>query len=167
MELLVVRHAIAVDADEFASTGQSDDLRPLTPEGATRMRAVARGLRSIVPGVERIATSPLTRAMQTAAILADEYDLEPVSTDSLRPEARYESLLRWWSSKPGTSVMAIVGHEPHLSGLVSWLLAGSDSPFIELKKGAACLLEFESTPSVAKGTLLWSLAPAHLRRLGD
>lgn len=163
----MVRHAIAVDAEAFESTGQSDDLRPLTPEGVTRMRAVARGLRSIVPAVERVSTSPLTRAMQTAAILADEYDLQPVTTDSLRPDARYESFLVWWSSKPSTSITAIVGHEPHLSGLVSWLLAGSDDPFIELKKGAACLLEFEGAPSAAKGTLLWSLAPAHLRRLGD
>lgn len=161
-----MRHAIAVDAESFASTSQSDDLRPLTAEGATKMRAAARGLRSIIPGVERVCTSPLIRAVQTAAILADEYDLQSVTTDSLKPEAPYESFLRWCSSTPSTAVMAIVGHEPHLSGLVSWLLAGSDRFFIELKKGAACLLSFDRAPSASAGTLLWSLAPAHLRRLG-
>lgn len=43
MKLLVIRHGIAMDKDEFARTGQSDDLRPLTAEGMSEMNRVAEG----------------------------------------------------------------------------------------------------------------------------
>lgn len=165
MKLLVVRHGIAMEREDFSSTGQSDDFRPLTPEGETEMRAVARGLRAIIPRVDRLASSPLTRAVQTAAILAEAFGLKPVTTDSLRPEARYESFVRWCGSTPSAVVLAVAGHDPHLSGLVSWLLAGSDRPFIELKKGAGCLVEFDGTVAKSSGTLVWSLAPAQIHRL--
>lgn len=165
LKLLVVRHGIAMEREDFSSTGQSDDSRPLTKKGETEMRAVARGLRAIIPRVDRLASSSLTRALQTAAILAEAFGLKPVTTDSLRPEARYESFIGWCGSAQSGAVLAAVGHDPHLSGLVSWLLAGSDHPFIELKKGAACLLAFEGAPAKSSGTLVWSLAPAQLHRL--
>ncbi|HEX7242015.1 MAG TPA: histidine phosphatase family protein, partial [Longimicrobiaceae bacterium] len=73
MQLLVVRHAIAEDREEFARTGADDSLRPLTPEGRRRMRRAARGLRRLVPRLGLLASSPLTRAAQTAQILAEAY----------------------------------------------------------------------------------------------
>ena len=39
MELLIIRHAIAEDRDEFAESGKSDDERPLTDAGSRRMMA--------------------------------------------------------------------------------------------------------------------------------
>jgi phosphohistidine phosphatase SixA len=60
----------------------------------------------------------------------------------------------------------IVGHEPHLSGLVSWLLASSERPLIELKKAAACLLDIEEDAGASSGVLLWSMTPKHLRTIG-
>ena len=41
MELLIVRHAIAV---EQGTPGVSDEERPLTPEGRTKFTKAARGL---------------------------------------------------------------------------------------------------------------------------
>ena len=166
MNLLVVRHATAADKDEFARTGKSDDLRPLTPAGKREMREVARGLREIVPAIDILATSPLVRAVQTAEILADSYERKLVSVDSLRPEARYEDFAIWARGHGGKKTVAIVGHEPHLSGLASWLLASSKRSLLELKKGAACLLEFEESPGAGAATLLWSMAPKHLRAIG-
>jgi phosphohistidine phosphatase SixA len=61
--------------------------------------------------------------------------------------------------------VAVVGHEPDLSGLVSWLLAGAARPLVALGKGAACLLELEK-PAARTATLLWLLPPRGLRRLG-
>jgi phosphohistidine phosphatase SixA len=63
-------------------------------------------------------------------------------------------------------MVAIVGHEPHLSGLVSWLLASSKQSLLELKKAAACLLEVEDASGPSSATLLWSMAPKHLRAIG-
>lgn len=166
MKLLVVRHATAADKDEFARTGKSDDLRPLTPAGKREMREVARGIRDLVPEVDALATSPLVRAMQTAEILGDAYDRKPVSVEWLRPEASYESFAQWARSHREKEMVVIVGHEPHLSGLASWLLAASERPLLELKKAAACLLELEGNSGASSALLLWSMAPKHLRAIG-
>jgi phosphohistidine phosphatase len=166
MRVLVVRHAAAADKEEFARAGKSDDLRPLTAVGKREMREVTRGLREIVPGVDVLATSPLVRAVQTAEILGDSYKKRLVIIESLRPEARYEDFATWAREHGDKNTVAIVGHEPHLSGLVSWLLASSTRSLLELKKGAACLLEFEDSPGAGAGTLLWSMAPKHLRAVG-
>jgi phosphohistidine phosphatase len=165
MKLLVVRHAPAADKKEFARTGKSDDLRPLTAAGKREMRDVARGIRAVVPKVDALATSPLVRAVQTAEILADAYDGKPVSVDWLRPEASYEDFAQWARSHRAKKMVAIVGHEPHLSGLVSWLLAESKRSLLELKKGAACLLEVEEASGPSSATLLWSMAPKNLRAI--
>lgn len=166
MKVLVVRHATAADKEEFARTGKSDDLRPLTAAGKREMRAVARGLRETVPTIDILATSPLVRAVQTAEILGDSYKKKLVSVESLRPEARYEDFAIWARGHGGEKTVVIVGHEPHLSGLVSWLIASSKRSLLELKKGAACLVEFEESPGAGAGTLLWSMAPKHLRAVG-
>jgi phosphohistidine phosphatase len=46
MKLLIVRHAIAEEREDFARTGKDDRLRPLTDDGRKRMKQGARGLRS-------------------------------------------------------------------------------------------------------------------------
>jgi phosphohistidine phosphatase len=171
MHLLVVRHAIAEDRAVFARTGRSDDLRPLTDDGRAKMRRAADGLRSVAPEVDLIAASPLVRAKETAEIVAGALDVdELVTIEALRPEAPYEELVNWAASKDGgadADVIAIVGHEPHLSGLITWLMTGSDDSRLDLKKGAAVLLSFDDGVRRGEGTLQWALAPGHLRRLGD
>ena len=166
MRLLVVRHAAAEDKDEFARTGRSDDLRPLTAEGRRDMREAARGLRDVVPKLDVLATSPLVRAVETAEILGAAYDRKHVIVEALRPESRYDDLARWAREHAKQDVVAIVGHEPHLSGLVSWLLVGANRSFLDLKKGAACMLEIEDAPSAGSAVLLWSMAPKQLRAIG-
>ena len=69
MKLLLIRHAIAEEREDFEKTGKDDRLRPLTDEGRKKMKQAARGLKEVVPHVDLLATSPLTRAAQTGAIL--------------------------------------------------------------------------------------------------
>jgi phosphohistidine phosphatase len=166
VRLLVVRHAAAEDKDAFARREKNDELRPLTAEGKRDMREGARGLRSVVPKLDVLATSPLARALETAEILGAEYDSEHVIVDALRPESSYDDLARWTRQHAKRDVIAIVGHEPHLSGLVSWLLAGATDSFIDLKKGAAALLEIEGPPAASSAMLLWSMTPRQLRAIG-
>lgn len=167
IELLVVRHAIAEDREEFAATGQSDDLRPLTKRGRGRMEDAARGLASLTERPDVIATSPYTRAAETAAIVAAAFGgPEPVSEKLLTGEGTDDVLASWLRDKAGgaDAKVAIVGHEPQLSGFVSYLL-GARGNVVDLKKGAACLLQVD--PSVKQGSavLVWALAPGQLRRL--
>jgi phosphohistidine phosphatase len=73
MKVLIIRHAIAEERDDFARTGKDDRLRPLTDEGRKKMKQAARGLKALVPEIDLLATSPLTRAAQTAAVLDSVY----------------------------------------------------------------------------------------------
>ena len=167
-QLLVVRHAIAEDAADYAREHPDDAGRPLTPEGTKKMKRVALGLRTLVPELQLLATSPLTRAVQTAEILAAAYDgMKPVVVPTLAPAQSAADVTRWLAGERRHDNVAIVGHEPGLSRAVSWLLAGSERPFVEIKKGAALLLAFPDTAEAASATLLWALTPSQLRGLGD
>lgn len=167
MLLVVIRHAIALTREEFARTGRDDALRPLSAEGREKMRGNAAGLRQLVPQLDLLAASPLTRAQQTARIVAKRYPgVRQVTTSSLEPESELASFGEWLRARRA-DVVAVVGHEPHLGSLVTWLLTGVEDSRIPLKKGAACLLEFRATPEAGSARLRWALTPSQLRRLGD
>lgn len=164
MELLVIRHGAAMDKDEFAKTGKSDDLRPLTAEGIGEMKQVAQGLREQVKKLDLLATSPLVRAVQTAEIVAEAYGV-PVSetTTSLSPDAELQEFEDWCADLGEVKRLAVVGHEPHLTTLVTWLLTGEAESRIDLKKGGACLLDFDSRVKRDSGILNWLMTPGQLR----
>ena len=165
-QLLVVRHAIAEDAAEWARNHPDDAGRPLTSEGKKKMKRVVEALRALVPEIQLIATSPFTRAVQTAEILAAAYDgLDPVVVPVLAPAQSADDVTRWLIGERRHDTVAIVGHEPGLGRVTSWLLSKSERSFVEIKKGAALLLSFPDTVDVAAATLLWSLTPAQLRGL--
>jgi phosphohistidine phosphatase len=166
MQLLVIRHAIAETREQFASTGQDDSLRPLTKEGRKRMALAAKGLRRVVGEIDLLATSPLVRAAETAAIVAREYDdVIPVPVDALKPESKPTAFISWLRQQEGAEVVAVVGHEPTLGTFVTWLLTGIAEPRVPLRKGGACLLDFAGRPARSGATLRWSLTPTLLRRI--
>jgi phosphohistidine phosphatase len=167
MQVLVIRHAIAEDKEQFQRTGESDDLRPLTPDGRRKMKSAARGLRALATEVDLLATSPLVRAVQTAEIVAEAYkNLKTTTARQLRPEERVQSVLKWLARHKRGSVVALVGHEPQLGILVGWLLTGLQKSFVEMKKGGACLIEMDESMRPGRAKLLWFLTPSQLRAIG-
>jgi phosphohistidine phosphatase len=168
MKLLVVRHGPAEDREAFAATGQPDDLRPLTQRGRRRTKRAARGLDTLVVGIDVLASSPLTRARQTAELLGERLGGgEIVTLPELAPDAPADALVPWLEQQTAEGVVALVGHEPHLGFLVGWLLTGRHDSFVELRKGGACLLEFDGAVAAGDAMLVWALAPRHLRALGE
>jgi phosphohistidine phosphatase len=166
MQLLVIRHAIAEDRDAFASSGRDDSERPLTAAGRDKMRRVAAGLRRAVPQVDLLAASPYVRAMQTAELVAEAYGIEAIKkVDALVPDAPLQQFLAWLERKASADVVAIVGHEPHLGELVTWLMSGLPESRVEMKKGGAGLLEFHGQPGAGVGVLRWLMTPGQLRDL--
>jgi phosphohistidine phosphatase len=166
MDLLVIRHAIAQDGEKWAKTGEPDERRPLTKKGRKKMRRVAKGLHRLVPDLDLLATSPLTRAVQTAEIVGKRYgELAVVVLNDLQPERPFTALLEWLRRLDDVDVAAIVGHEPHLSGFVSWVLSGTQGSQLELKKGAACMVSFPQQLEAGAARLTWSLTPAQLRAI--
>jgi phosphohistidine phosphatase len=169
MHLLVIRHAIAEDRDEFAESGHDDSERPLTRIGRRRMRRNARGLQRIAPPIDRIASSPYVRAFDTAQIVVEtlgiQADIEVI--DALTPEQPNEALLSWLSSQAQDATVAVVGHEPHLGRLVTWLMTGSSESHVVFKKGGVCLLDLGVRPAAGSALLHWLLTPAQLRAIAD
>lgn len=167
MKLLLIRHAIAEEREDFAKTGKDDRLRPLTDEGRKKMKQAAKGLREIVPEIDLLATSPLTRAAQTGAIVDSIYGgLKEVEIEELAPEATPTDFLRWLR-KQKAETLAAVGHEPSMSLILSWFLTGTERRIHSFRKGGACLLEFTGEVDAGTATLLWALTPAQLRDLAD
>src|SRR5512139_4283188 len=119
MQICLVRHAIAV---ERGTAGFADDrARPLTPEGRSRMKAGAQGLKRLVTP-EAILTSPILRAKQTADILEDVCKAPVKLLDALGTGEHSAAIEACAAS--GRERVILVGHEPWMSELLSVLLAG-------------------------------------------
>jgi phosphohistidine phosphatase len=164
-ELYILRHGIAV---EPGTPGIPDDERPLTPKGRKRMHEIARGLRRLDLQLERIVTSPLPRARETAKIAAEELDAENLleTADVLTSGSDVASISNWLRERTEDRLM-IVGHNPDLSDLITLLVLGRRKPgplICDLKKGGIAALQ-PSTASPDRYDLLWVATPRLIRRL--
>jgi phosphohistidine phosphatase len=166
MKVLIIRHGPAGDPQAWEAEGRDDRLRPLTPDGKKDMREAAFGLATLQPKVDLVASSPLVRAAQTAEIVASEYQCKVVTVDALQPDEEPGKTLEWLRTQPDSATVALVGHEPHLSSLVCYMLTGKKGAFLELKKGGACHLEARSV-SAGSFILKWLLTLRELGRLGE
>ncbi len=159
--LYLLRHGIAFPpgSPDFTETE-----RPLTTKGARRVEQVAEGLRAIGCELDRIVSSPLARAWQTAEIVAKVLgrtdQLEP--DDALRAGESAESVRSWLGQRPESRLL-IVGHEPWMSDLVRLLVVGSAGPPIcQLRKGGVAALASESDGLYR---IEWLARPRLLRKL--
>ena len=167
MKLVIFRHGPAGNRKEWEAEGRDDRERPLTPKGKKEVRKAAAGLADLVPALDVLATSPLVRAAQTAKIVAAEYGSEIESLEALAPERDPEEMLVWLEAHNSAPTLAVVGHEPHLSTLACYLLTGTKTSFLELKKGGACLLDLSQTCRPGSAVVEWLLTDRELRRLGE
>lgn len=168
MILYLIRHGIADPASE--AEGEADTQRSLTPKGRKRLRQIARALKAFKPPIEVILTSPYLRAAQTAQILSKQLGLDDakiVTTPALAPGGDAARLIEEVAMRAGSaSAVALVGHEPGLSRLISVLISGKPDLAIVMKKGGVCRLAAESPSYGSCAALEWLMAPAQLRRIG-
>ncbi len=155
MQLWLVRHAVAADRDEFDGP---DAERPLTGKGRRRFRSFCRWLAGETPMPQIVVTSPLLRAVETAALLAKESGLkksEIVSTELLAPGVDVSALLGFVRDQPA-DLVALVGHEPDISHCLTEIVGGGEFAF---GKGFVAAVEFASAPAVGTGRLRWFVGP--------
>ena len=157
MNLFLVRHAIA----EEAKPGQADADRELTDEGESRFHDVVKGLRALSWRFDRVLASPWRRAWQTAKLLEPVCDGDITETELLA-QAPSKDLLALIAETP-TKTTAVVGHEPWLGVLASWLAFGDGrvGEAIMLKKGGVVWLE---GPVVPGGMMLRAIVPPKVFR---
>lgn len=156
MRLYVLRHGLA----EEPALGQSDASRELTGEGRRKTRRVTARARQAGARPEIVLTSPYPRAVATAAIACEELQLAdaPVETERLTP---YGNVFELWEEIRGcahVNELMVVGHNPLLSDLASWLL-GARAGAVPLKKSALAALDIPWLSSSPRAALLWLLTP--------
>jgi phosphohistidine phosphatase len=150
MQLYLIRHAHAVDADE-------DPERPLSKRGSDQVANLGGFLRrSDLFQPEEFWHSPLLRSRETAEQLARRMRLEVPHTQmpDLEPEDDPRAAAR--RIKAINHSLAIVGHEPHLSMLATLLVVGKmEFPVFVMKKCSALALEGEG----AHWSVRWHVSP--------
>ena len=169
MYLYIVRHAIAVEA---GTPGYEDDSqRILTDKGHKKMLKIAQGLKELEESLDLILTSPYLRATQTATILRKVFNLKKdkvIETEHLTPMGYVDKLIQKINENYGDMErIALVGHEPSLSNLVSVLVAGEPDLSLTLKKGGVCRLSVGNLQYGRCAALDWLLSPSQLVELSD
>lgn len=169
MILYIVRHAIAEPIAPHGPEGE-DSLRPLTVKGRRKMYRIAQGLKTLGETIDLVVSSPYLRAHQTARILAKRFDLAKdkiVLSQALSPAGAVADLVKEINEQHhGVQNLALVGHEPYLSRLISLLLSGDTGLPIVLKKGGICRLSTEELKAGRCAVLDWLLTPAQLVGIG-
>lgn len=150
LQVLLIRHSHAVPE----GSGLSDEHRYLSERGRNTARRVGATLRSEGVRADVWLTSPLPRAVQTAELLANalEFTGEIVVLPPLQPGCAPEFVAMRLSQHVGT--VALVGHEPTLSGLGALLVSRPSFPPFR-----PCQVSL-----IDGGLPLWTLSPDTLAR---
>jgi phosphohistidine phosphatase len=154
-----LRHGPAGDRETWQGP---DAERPLTPDGRKRIAREARTIADLKLGVERIVTSPLVRAQQTAEIVAGELDLKDALVVDPRIDLGFsiERLASVLHDYQDTHAIMLVGHDPSMTGVIAEVIGGAR---IDFKKGGLAGVEIDRT-SPPHGRLAWLASPKLLTR---
>src|SRR5688500_16612780 len=111
MFIYIARHAWAGERGD--PRWPDDSLRELTPDGVERYTNVIKKLAARGLAPTRIATSPYTRCVQTAEIIANHVEGKPKidELEALEPGSDLEPLVKW-SRDQGDADTCWVGHSP-------------------------------------------------------
>ena len=127
MDLILWRHAEAVEQH-----GTIVDLdRPLTPKGERQAQRMAEWLNQRLAHSTRILVSPALRCQQTAKALGRKFKTLP----ELAPDGNGEALLKAARWPDASEPVLIVGHQPTLGLVASYLLSDQPQGWT-IKKGA-------------------------------
>jgi phosphohistidine phosphatase len=162
MKLTIIRHAIAVPA---GTAGIPDDERPLTKEGKRRFRRAARGLAEICEPPDVLLTSPLPRALETAAIAGLAWGGPTPTPEPALAHGSVEDIIGLLTGLPRDGRVALVGHEPTLSSLLARLLGSHAGERFAFRKGGVAQVDVPGAPPEG-GRLEWFMRPRLLRALG-
>jgi phosphohistidine phosphatase len=154
MELMIIRHAKA----EAHGHPEGDAARALVAKGEEQSERLGRFLARIGRLPEVILSSPMVRARQTAERMCAAAGLsapviQPWLACGMAPETAVQALAAWGQVER----LALVGHEPDLSGLIERLV-GAQAGSVEVKKASLTGLDVSLRPPRAR--LLYHVPPS-------
>ncbi len=125
MDLILWRHA-------QAEVGEPDEGRELTQQGRKQALRMGAWLDRSLPSGCKILCSPTVRTLQTVEALGRKYKIVP-EIGPLASAADVLNVVGWPDAK--TAVM-VVGHQPWLGEVASWLLTGVEQDWTVKKSSA-------------------------------
>jgi phosphohistidine phosphatase len=164
MQLLLMRHGSAARHGPYA-----DIDRPLTARGEAQARAAACALAHLAFTPQRLFVSPAQRCRHTAEILVEQLQL---SNDAIRVADEFaggatpQQLLRVIANgAPAVERVLVIGHQPDLEALGSYVLVGGGDVSLLLEPGGCACFEGVSTGPPA--VLRWLLTPKQLHHIAS
>jgi phosphohistidine phosphatase len=155
VDIFILRHGKAEDAGH----GMTDAHRKLTKKGHEEIAAVADWMAAQGLQFDLIAASPLVRAQETAAIVADILG-GPGTMETwkvLVPGGDPDAVCREIGKHPEHFSILLVGHEPLLSSLIGSIISGGAGAGIVMTKGALAKIRDFSYSGRPSGELHWLL----------
>jgi len=153
MKIFLLRHG------QSEARATSDELRHLSNEGLSDIRAVARQFIKREESLTRCICSPYLRAQESAVAFLKEAACEcALQTDAiLIPEKSPQEVLGFLSSLEQQESILLVGHNPCLTALFALLTQGAtDHPLKIMEAGELCCIECE-VPAAGLGTCQYCL----------
>jgi len=147
MDLILWRHC-------EAEPGEPDLGRRLTSKGIKQAERMATWLDAHLPDTCRILASPADRAQQTALALKRRFK----TMEELAPGASVASVLATANWPDSREPVLIVGHQPTLGAVVSFLLSGEEA-YWSVRKGAVWWLSNRAKEGGAAVVLKVVLGP--------
>ena len=137
MIVFLVRHAHAI----AERRDLPDGARPLSADGRDQARELGRRLRWHDCTPTAVWTSPLTRAVMTAELVAATLEWGgPIdSVPALAPDGRVGDVVAALAALDRTSAVVVFGHEPSISALGARLTGDPD--FAPLAKAQAVRID--------------------------
>jgi len=147
MDLILWRHC-------EAEPGEPDLGRRLTSKGLKQAERMAQWLDAHLPDTCRVLVSPADRAQQTAVALQRKFRTVP----ELVPGATVAAVLAAANWPDSREPVLIVGHQPTLGAVASFLLSGEEA-YWSVRKGAVWWLSNRAKEGGAAVVLKVVVAP--------
>lgn len=140
-----MQHGLAVNKAENPE-------RPLSKQGLNHTRAIARHFKSCAMPISKIFHSGKLRALQTAEIIASEYNITTTTLDYLSPNDDISTLLE----NLQTNHVLYIGHLPFLEKLLSSLIGENENEkLIQFQNSGVVCLECHN----GQYSIKWYLTP--------
>lgn len=161
MNLYILRHG---SAGQRKVNPTLDRKRPLDKEGKQNCILLGRALNSLKVQFDCVLSSPLKRALQTAALVGTEtgYEKKIQLSQALAPDGTWNDFQQLLDSVAGYDEVLLVGHNPNLPEFLNRLICpGAAKPIARVRKGAIAALTYQRGPA----KLQWLLDPRLLRAI--
>lgn len=155
MNIYLIRHGEA----EPTSVKKPQEERELTKDGEKIVKASAEFWKNYINNFELIFSSPLKRAMQTAYIIKEVFNIksEVMQEVSLLNGGLTEDLLNLVSAF-GAENVAMIGHQPNMGIHIS-RMTGSNEENIKIYSATIVKISFKGIPIVGEGVLEFLIPP--------